>query len=79
MFDDILERKNNLIKERYNLIKKLETLDKDIKNENYNLAKLCKSRTGHKWISVRESGSYGEKFTYCKFCKIDLYEDSFHD
>ena len=54
-------------------------MEKDINKKNYEIANLCKiENNGHKWITERETGPYGEKITYCKICKIDLYQNSFH-
>ena len=79
MFDELLNKKKELIKEKYDLIKKLKLKEEEIKNNKNDMAKLCKKiNNGHKWITVRENGPYGEKFTYCKICKIDLYQNSFH-
>ena len=79
MINRLFDDKNNLVKEKLNLINKLKLLENDIKNKNYEIANHCKIvNNGHKWITEREGGVYGEKFTYCKICKIDLYQNSFH-
>jgi hypothetical protein len=79
MINGLFIEKNNLIKEKCNLLNKIKLLEKDINKKNYQIANLCKiENNGHKWITQRETGPYGEKITYCKICKIDLYQNSFH-
>ena len=80
MFDEILNKKNELVREKYELIKKLKLIEEEITSKKNDIAKLCKTiNNGHKWITVRENGLYGEKFTFCKFCKINLYGNSFYE
>jgi|TARA_B100001093_G_scaffold13511_1_gene12457 hypothetical protein len=79
MINRLFDDKNNLVKEKLNLINKLKLLEKDINNKNYEIANHCKIvNNSHKWITERKGGIYGEKITYCKICKIDLYQNSFH-
>lgn len=78
MINRLFNDRNNLVNEKCNLLNKLKLLEKDINNKNYEIANLCKIQNGHMWITEREGGIYGEKFTYCKICKIDLYQNSFH-
>ena len=79
MINRLFSEKNNLLEEKLHLTNKLKLLEKDIQNKNYEIANLCKTENnGHKWITEREAGPYGEKFTYCRICKIDLYQNSFH-
>jgi hypothetical protein len=62
------------INKRINLNKMLELKKKKI------IIKNCfKINKDHKWITVREKGPYGEKFTFCKFCKIKLNEKTFYE
>ena len=65
--DKVLETKNTLIYEKYALLEKLKTIENKIKECDDYIGKQCK----HEWITEREDGVYGDRFTVCKLCKIN--------
>ena len=80
MVSDLLDKKKILMREKYNLSKKIELLNEEIKKITFEIAHVCKkNNNGHMWLSVREGGQYGEKFTFCKLCKIKLDEKTFYE
>ena len=58
-----------LIHEKHEYIQKIETLQHRIRLLDEKKALFCHSMGGHKWITERESGMYGDLFTYCEKCK----------
>ena len=64
------------IRELYNLkkiynekIKNIEYEIDDLINQKYINCEI--KNNGHKWITEREEGPYGERFTYCKLCNCE--------
>ena len=64
--EDILVEKNALIKEKYEIKSRLEDIEKRLEWINKIIINNCK----HEWITEREDGIYGKRFTYCKKCGI---------
>ncbi len=63
------ERKESLQKMREEALKKLNSLEDDIKKATDNISKFCeKSNNGHVMIQEVEPGMYGETFYVCKHC-----------
>jgi len=62
-----------------NLINKLINNNKKLEFEKKAIIKKQCIKNGHKWVTEREKGPYGEKFTFCKLCKIKLYGNSFYE
>ena len=56
-----------LYKKKYDLIKELKIIEEKINI----LEKERISKCDHKWVTEREPGVYGEKYTYCEHCKVD--------
>lgn len=80
LFNNLLNEKKQLIIDQYDQINKLELIKKNIIKKNYEIANMCKKiNNGHIWITEREEGPYGERFTYCKICNIDYNGDYFHN
>ena len=80
LFNKLIIEKKQLIYDKYDYIKKLDLIDKNIINKKYEIANMCKKiNNGHIWITERDEGPYGERFTYCKICNIDYNGDFFHD
>lgn len=50
--------------------KKINQTKNLIKQINRQIRKTCPS---HNWKTERESGMYGEKFTYCTICGSDYF------
>ena len=65
--EKVLETKNILINEKYELLEKLKNVEIKIKEFDDYIGKQCK----HEWITEREDGIYGGRFTVCKICKIN--------
>jgi hypothetical protein len=64
--DKIFNEKNELVKEKYDLLKKLKIIEKRIKELDITIINNCE----HEWIREREEGIYGETFTKCIKCNI---------
>lgn len=60
---------NNLINEKYEYIKHIDFLQYSIKELQKKKQLFCYSTGGHKWVTEKENGIYGEIFTYCEKCK----------
>jgi len=58
-----------LIKEKHEYIQKIDNLQHSIRMLEEKKSFFCYSTGGHKWITEREDGLYGELFTYCEKCK----------
>ena len=58
-----------LIREKREYIQKIDNLQHSIRLLEEKKSIFCYSTGGHKWITVREGGLYGETFTYCEKCK----------
>jgi hypothetical protein len=49
-----------------------------IRKTNFLISKKCiHENKKHVWITEREPCMYGEKYTYCKNCKVDYYDRYF--
>ena len=55
--------------EKHEYIQKIDNLQHTIRMLEEKKSFFCHSTGGHKWITERESGMYGELFTYCEKCK----------
>ena len=63
----------------YSGLQRIFFYKKEIKNTKYKISKICLDENKeHDWITERDEGPYGERFTYCKKCKIDIHGDYFH-
>lgn len=58
-----------LIREKHEYIQKIDTLQHSIRLLEEKKSFFCHSTGGHKWVTEREGGLYGETFTYCEKCK----------
>ena len=77
--EDLKNQQNLLIQQKYEYVEKIKEIEKNIKQKGYEIANTCKNKDdGHKWISEREEGPYGERFTYCEKCRVDYYGNYFH-
>ena len=59
----------NLIIEKHEYMQKIDNLQHSIRLLEEKKSFFCHSMGGHKWITEREGGLYGETFTYCEKCK----------
>ena len=60
-----------LIKEKREYIQKIDNLQHSIRVLEEKKSFFCHGMGGHKWVTEREDGIYGESFTYCEICKKD--------
>jgi len=77
---DLNQYKRDLIDKKYEYQMKIKRMDQLINETNNLIAKKCKKNNKeHKWVTEREPCMYGEKYTYCQNCKVDLYDNNqFH-
>lgn len=70
--------KSSLYTEKRDYENRISLINKKLKEANVLISKKCiKINGSHEWISEREPGLYGEKFTYCKKCHVDIYNDEY--
>lgn len=63
---------NELYKVKNEYEKKIMDIKKEIELLQYRIYRNCELKNnGHKWVTEREAGPYGERFTYCKFCNYE--------
>tara|TARA_B100000161_G_C33360569_1_gene328746 strand:+ start:245 stop:454 length:210 start_codon:yes stop_codon:yes gene_type:complete len=58
---------DKLYREKYDMINKLKKIEEKIKVLEKERIASC----NHKWVTEREQGIYGNKFTYCEHCKVN--------
>ena len=72
-------QKKTLSDDIYEYHMKIKETKENIIKVNKEISKECLKINGkHKWITERESGIYGEKYTYCECCGIDHYNSYYH-
>ena len=59
----------NLIREKHEYMQKIDNLQHSIRLLEEKKSFFCHSMGGHKWITEREGGLYGETYSYCEKCK----------
>lgn len=59
----------NLIIEKHEYMQKIDNLQHSIRLLEEKKSFFCHSMGGHKWITEREGGLYGETYSYCEKCK----------
>ena len=64
--DEINKNLKELIKLKYEYQNKLNNIEKVIRKLETDKINICR----HEWVTEREYGMYGERYTYCKFCRI---------
>lgn len=75
---DLKEYKKYLYLQKRELVNKISLIEEQLKEANILIGKKCEKENGsHEWITERESGPYGSKYTFCKNCKIDIYDNSY--
>ena len=62
------KQKEQLETKKNDLQRELQKVDTEINNTVNEIYDYCKKTTGHKFITEREPGLYGELFTYCVLC-----------
>ena len=66
--ESLKQKKQELETKKKELQDKIKIVDNEINNTINEIYALCKKNTGHKLITEREPGLYGERFTYCELC-----------
>ena len=65
--------KQGLIHERSEYYRRIKELDAKIKFAEEQVYEEClKEHGGHVWVSEREAGPYGQRYRYCKHCRIEI-------
>ena len=78
-YDNLHNKIKKLYNEKQECKLKIKLLDREVIKTQYKLSDLCLKNNGkHEWVTEIEDGPYGERFTYCKKCKIDIRGDYFH-
>ena len=63
----IKKKRDNLLKQKYELEKKTKKCDSNIDDIKKLICNTCAiENNGHQFITYREPCMYGEKYTYCK-------------
>ena len=58
---------NELLKQKYEYKKKIIDIEEEIEILLKEIVNNCE----HEWIRERESGQYGELYTFCSKCRVD--------
>ena len=66
------QKKQDLFTKKKELQDKLQTIERELNKTSNNIFSYCLKTTGHNLISERESGMYGETFTYCELCDYEV-------
>tara|TARA_B100000900_G_C20258313_1_gene584889 strand:+ start:373 stop:678 length:306 start_codon:yes stop_codon:yes gene_type:complete len=75
---DLDNFKAMLFNKKYEYQLKIRETDELIKKTNSLIAEKCKKINGnHEWISEREPCLYGERYTFCKKCRIDINDKEY--
>ena len=69
-----IQKRNEYVQKKYDYLKKIQFCEKEIEKLNNLIVQNC----DHEWITERESGQYGERWTFCKKCRIDKYDNYIH-
>lgn len=64
-----MDKLNDLYDKKYKLLDELKEIEEKINV----LEKQRISKCNHKWVTEKEVGIYGDKFTYCEICRINRY------
>ena len=67
--EKVFERKKALVLEKHELQKRLKQIELTLEDLQITIENNCK----HEWITKREEGIYGERYTICKNC--DAYRN----
>lgn len=64
-----MDKLDELYDKKYKLLDELKEIEEKINV----LEKQRISKCNHKWVTEKEVGIYGDKFTYCEICRINRY------
>ena len=67
--EKVFEHKKELVLEKHELQKRLKQIELTLEDLQITIVNNCK----HEWITKREEGIYGERYTICKNC--DAYRN----
>ena len=70
--NELEKRIKELYELKYEYKTKILLIDKNINNLQNQIYKECEIKNnGHKWVSEKEMGPYGETFHYCELCNYE--------
>ena len=64
--EKVFERKKKLVNEKYELLNRLKQIELTLEDLQITIVNNCK----HEWVTKREEGMYGERYTICKNCGV---------
>ena len=74
---DLDKYKKYLYSKQRDYEEKIVIIKELIKSTNSKIAQKCKEKNnGHQWIREREDCMYGSRFTVCKNCRVDYYDNT---
>ena len=76
-YEDLEKLIGSLINLKYEYERKRKKADYEILRVSRLIAKRCDENGGHEWVTERENCLYGERYTYCKKCRCDVYDSSY--
>lgn len=75
---DLEEYKDSLFRNKRYHENEVSIINNKIKEANYLIAKKCLKVNGsHEWVSERENCMYGQRYTFCKKCRVDYYNNEY--
>ena len=63
-----LKKQQELLKLKSELLQKINDIDEKLLNNRFRIIEECGKTTGHEFVTEKELGMYGERFTWCKHC-----------
>jgi hypothetical protein len=66
--NELKNKQKELIKSKTAIQKKLNDINEQLLNVNFKIIEECGKTTGHEFVTEREFGLYGKRFTWCKHC-----------
>jgi len=66
--DELKKKQQELLKLKTELLQKINDIDEKLLNNRFRIIEECGKTTGHEFVTERELGMYGERFTWCKHC-----------
>ena len=66
--DELKKKQQELLKLKTELLQKINDIDEQLLNNRFRIIEECGKTTGHEFVTERELGMYGERFTWCKHC-----------
>ena len=65
--EKVFERKKKLVLEKYELQNRLKQIELTLEDLQITIVNNC----NHEWVTEREGGMYGERYTICKNCGVN--------